>query len=60
MFQAGLDTYVKPEGQNTFCAAAPNCTMIKVPNSKHEIYNEVVAIRLDYWNKAEEFFQDLL
>jgi lysophospholipase len=60
MYQAGLDTYVKPEGQNRFCSQAPSCTLIRVPEARHEIFNETDAIRLPFWDKAAQFYESHL
>jgi lysophospholipase len=57
MYQAGQDTFVKPGGQDRFCAEAPACTLIKVPESRHEIFNETDAIRLPFWENAAKFYE---
>lgn len=60
MFQAGQDTFVKPGGQDRFCAAAPSCTLIKVPESRHEVFNETDSIRLPFWAEAAAFYNSQL
>jgi lysophospholipase len=60
MFQAGQDTFVKPGGQDRFCAAAPSCTLIKVPESRHEVFNETDSIRLPFWEQAAAFYESQL
>jgi len=56
MFQNGLDTYVKPAGQDRFCSEAPACTLIKVPAARHEAYNETDSIRLFFFEEAAKFY----
>jgi lysophospholipase len=60
MYQAGLDTFVKPDGQNRFCSKALACTLIKVPEARHEVFNETDAIRLPFWEKAVQFYESHL
>ncbi|KAI8589158.1 Alpha/Beta hydrolase protein [Geranomyces variabilis] len=68
LFQAGKDTYVKPNGQNIFCNGikvlgititkpAANCKLVTVPNSEHEIWLEVDSIRQPYMNQVVSFFR---
>jgi lysophospholipase len=57
MYQAGQDTFVKPGGQDRFCAAAQACTLIKVPESRHEVFNEADAIRVPFWENAAQFYE---
>ncbi|MFW2490719.1 lysophospholipase [Clostridium chromiireducens] len=56
LFQAGHDTYVKPEGQNKFAKAAKDCKIIKVDNSRHEIYFEKDEIQRPYLKEVFEFY----
>ncbi|TPX65952.1 hypothetical protein SpCBS45565_g04809 [Spizellomyces sp. 'palustris'] len=70
LYQAGMDAYVEPEGQNTFCQGsqgflgisalavqpAPNCNLVKWPTSRHEIFNEVDSIRGPAFTQGIEFF----
>lgn len=56
LFQAGHDTYVKPEGQNEFAKAAKDCKIIKVDNSRHEIYFEKDEIQRPYLKEVFEFY----
>jgi lysophospholipase len=60
MYQAGQDTFVKPGGQDRFCAEAPACTLIKAPESRHEVFNENDAIRLPFWENAAKFYESHL
>lgn len=48
LFQAGKDTYVNSEGQNKFAEGSKNCKIIKVENSRHEIYLEKDEIQKPY------------
>lgn len=56
LFQAGHDTYVIPEGQNKFAKAAKDCKIIKVDNSRHEIYFEKDEIQRPYLKEVFEFY----
>ncbi|RII33981.1 alpha/beta hydrolase [Clostridium chromiireducens] len=56
LFQAGHDTYVKPEGENKFAKAAKDCKIIKVDNSRHEIYFEKDEIQRPYLKEVFEFY----
>ncbi len=57
MFQAGQDTFVKPGGQDRFCAETQACTLIKVPEARHEIFNETESLRIPFWEKAAKFYE---
>ena len=56
IFQAGHDTYVKAEGQNKFAKAAKDCKIIKLDNSRHEIYLERDEIQKPYLEEVFEFY----
>ncbi len=56
VFQAANDTYVLPKPQEEFCAKAKNCTLIRVPNSRHEIFREGDGPRLQEFRTVEKFF----
>jgi len=45
LFQAGADSFVSPEGQDAFCAAAPMCRKVLIPGGRHEMFREVDEIR---------------
>jgi len=45
LFQAGLDTYVKPRAQEEACDRMPNCELVRYPVSRHEILMERDSIR---------------
>ena len=56
LFQAGQDTYVKPGGQNNFAEGAKNCEIIKIDNSRHEIYLEKDEIQKPYLKQVLDFY----
>jgi lysophospholipase len=56
LFQAGQDTYVKPEGQNKFAQSAKNCEIRKIDNSRHEIYLEKDEIQKPYLEEVLDFY----
>ena len=56
LFQAGKDTFVKPEGHNKFLSVAKNCEFIKFEDAKHEIYIEKDEIFNPYIEKVLEFY----
>jgi lysophospholipase len=58
LFQAGRDTTVKPKGQDRFAKKSPNTQLVKIPSSKHEIYNADTAIRKEYYQKIFAFLED--
>jgi len=45
LFQAGEDTFVKPDGQDDFCSAAGDCREVYFDGARHEILMETDAIR---------------
>lgn len=45
LLQAGDDSFVSPEGQDVFCAAAPMCRKVLIPEGRHEMFREVDEIR---------------
>jgi lysophospholipase len=58
MFQAGLDQFVEPAGENEGCAnAGPMCTLIKLPTSQHETMMERDEIRDQVMATIENQFQ---
>jgi len=58
LFQAGSDQIVKPKGEEQGCAKAGSlCTLIKVPDSQHEILFEKDAIRSEALAEIFTFFQ---
>lgn len=45
LLQAGADSVVKPERQDSFCQKASDCTLVRFPASFHEILMEEDSIR---------------
>jgi len=56
LFQAGRDSVVMPDGQESFCHYAKNCELSLINESKHEIYRETDEIRIPYLKKIFEFY----
>lgn len=56
LFQAGKDTFVKPNGHNKFVSLAKNCELVKFEDAKHEIYMEKDEIFNPYMKKVLEFY----
>ncbi|WP_296644395.1 alpha/beta fold hydrolase [Romboutsia sp. 13368] len=57
LFQAGKDLFVKPEGQNKFTSLVKSCKLIKIEDSKHDIYREKDEIFKKYIEKVLEFYE---
>lgn len=55
LFQAGKDTFVKPEGQNRFVDLS-KCKFVKYDEAKHELYMEKDEIFNSYIEKVLEFY----
>ncbi|MEM9102913.1 MAG: alpha/beta fold hydrolase [Pseudomonadota bacterium] len=55
--QAGIDSLVKPGGQNYVCEQARDCKVIEFPEARHEIYREKDSIRAPYIQKMFQFFE---
>lgn len=60
LFQAGKDTFVKPDGQNIFAKYAKNCKLIRIEEAKHEIYIERDEIREPYLKQVLDFYNKCL
>lgn len=58
LFQAGLDTMVKPEGQNRFVRETSQTEMVRFEDSKHEIFNALEEVRKPYYKKIFEFLKE--
>ena len=59
LFQAELDTYVKPGGQNKFASYAKNCELVKVEGSEHDMYRESDEILKPYLEKIFNFYSNI-
>ena len=57
IFQAGKDIFVEPEAQNKFTSLVKSCKLIKIENSKHDIYREKDEIFKNYIEKVLEFYK---
>ena len=56
LFQAGKDTFVKPNGHNKFVSLANTRSRVKFEDAKHEIYMEKDEIFNPYMKKVLEFY----
>jgi lysophospholipase len=57
LFQAGIDTYVKPCRQNEFCNNHSQCTRLEFGNAFHEILMESDAVRTPALTAIKDFFK---
>lgn len=60
IFQAGLDTLVKPEGHEAFVENTAYAELIVIKDAKHEIYNAGTRARVEYYKKILEFYNKWL
>ncbi len=59
LLQAGKDTMVKPGGQETFIRRiGSRGTLLRFPESKHEIYMERTEVLRSYWEEILEFLAE--
>jgi lysophospholipase len=58
VFQAGDDTYVMPNGQDTFVKNAADATLILFPRARHEIHQEGDAVRNRALKALFEFYEE--
>lgn len=58
LFQAGLDSMVKPEGQVLFSKNCSNVEFVRYDNAKHEIFNALEDVRKDYYRRVFAFLRD--
>ncbi len=58
LFQSAHDTLVDGEAQQKFVKAAPNAELVRVENSKHEIYRSENAVLEGYWEKIFAFLDN--
>ena len=54
--QAGKDRLVRLEGQDAFDRACDKVTLIRFPESRHEIYNATDEIREPYFKAVISYF----
>lgn len=57
IFQAGKDTYVKDNGEKKFAEYAKNCTIVRIDEAMHGIYEERDEIQKPYLEKLMDFFE---
>lgn len=57
MFQAGIDTYVRPSRQVKFCDNHPQCTRLEFGLAFHEILMETDTVRTAALTAIKEFFR---
>ena len=55
--QAGKDTMVRNDGQDTFCRHSEFVTLVTYPDSKHEIFNADDDTRTKYYKDVLDFFR---
>jgi lysophospholipase len=60
MFQAGRDTTVKSGGQLVFARKTENTKLVRLPESKHEIYNSGTEIITEYYTEIFAFLEEKL
>ena len=56
LFQAGIDHLVEPSGQLRFAEKIADTSVVRYPDSKHEIFNATPEIRSDYYARIFDFF----
>ncbi len=57
LFQAGKDSTVKAGGQRRFTKKTKNTLLVKIPGSKHEIYNASTDILSKYFEQIFSFME---
>ena len=55
LLSAGQDLLVDSPSHVRICAALPNCTLVQLPQSKHEIMMERDDIRAIFWAEFDRF-----
>lgn len=56
--QAGQDTMVLPKAQETFAKRAKNATLLRFPDSKHEIFNALEPVRSSFFDRVFSFYEE--
>lgn len=56
--QAGMDTMVKPGGQDYFAEHSGNTRLVRYPGSKHELFNATDEIRKEYFPEVFGFLEE--
>lgn len=57
LFQAEVDSLVKPGGQHRFISSVPHGRMSRIAGSKHEIYRSENAVLQPYLDEILEFYR---
>lgn len=57
LFQAGHDRLVKGHGQNEFARRAGDVELVRVKQSRHEIFNALETVRVSYYEKIFHFLE---
>ena len=60
LFQAGKDSTVKPGGQKRFAKRTKHTQLVRIPDSKHEIYNASTELIELYYQKMFAFLDEIL
>ncbi|SMF28549.1 alpha/beta fold hydrolase [Pseudobacteriovorax antillogorgiicola] len=58
LLQAELDSWVQNVPQEELCERAPQCELVSIPSSKHEIFLEAESIRNLYLNRILSFLHE--
>ena len=58
LFQAEKDTFVKNAAQDAFAAKLPNCTLVKLPGLRHELYFNTTEGLQSYWERIFAFYAE--
>lgn len=58
--QAGKDTMVLLPAQETFAKRAKNTTILRFPDSKHEIFNALEPVRVSFLDSVFSFYEEHL
>ncbi len=60
LLQAGQDTMVRPMGQEIFAKESGHTTLVRFPESKHELFNATDEIRSEYFDRVFSFLNQQL
>lgn len=58
LFQAENDIFVRSQGQSEFASYIPQCELIPIPQSHHEIYFEKNEVLIPYFNRVLQFYNE--
>lgn len=58
LFQAGLDSMVKPAGQQRFVSETKNTRLVHYATSKHEVFNATEDVRIPYYKEIFAFLEE--